>query len=101
MKERCNFLSNELFNVDKNLGPALLEVRGLCLLSQEIRYLELNINDAYKYEDFKRLQENYRHGVADSKMDHIESSIKDLVVNNCKKSLYAFKEENRIPIKGI
>jgi len=35
----------------------------------------------------------------DVKLDTVESSIKEVLVNNCKKSLVAFKEENRIPLK--
>lgn len=31
------------------------------------------------------------------KFEKLESEIKDLVLNNCKRSLQAFKEENRIP----
>jgi len=38
--------------------------------------------------------------VTDVKLDTLENHIKDLVVDNCKKSLVTFKEENRIPIKN-
>ena len=35
----------------------------------------------------------------DVKLDTVENSIKDVLINNCKKSLISFKEENRIPLK--
>jgi len=43
------------------------------------------------------MQETYRISATDLKFDKLESGIKDLVINNCKRSLQAFKEENRIP----
>jgi hypothetical protein len=35
----------------------------------------------------------------ETKFETFESTIKDYVVNSCHKSLIAFKEENRIPIR--
>jgi hypothetical protein len=61
--------------------------------------MDHNIAQPIKYEDFKKAQENYRMSVTDIKLDTVENKIKDLVMLNCKKSLLAFKEENRIPLK--
>lgn len=100
MKECSQVLNQQLFSVDRNLGPALLKVREFCLISQEIRYLEINMTEPSRYEEYKRIQENYRMSFMDVKLDTLENHIKDLVVDNCKKSLISFKEENRIPIKN-
>ncbi|KAL4466850.1 hypothetical protein ABPG74_010447 [Tetrahymena malaccensis] len=97
MRECSHVLSQQLFSVDRNLQPALLEIRGLCLMSQEFRYMEMNINQPLKYEEFKKTQESYRVTATDYKLDKLENGIKELVMSNCKRSLQAFKEENRIP----
>jgi dynein heavy chain len=54
---------------------------------------------AMRHEEFRAHQESYRLQHTDVKLDTIESSIRDVLVENCKKSLIAFKEENRIPMK--
>ena len=58
------------------------------------------MTEPHKYEDYKKAQEHYRMTITDVKIDTIENNIKDLVMENCKKSLISFKEENRIPIKN-
>lgn len=35
----------------------------------------------------------------DVKFDTYENQIKDIVISSCQKSLYTFKEENRIPLR--
>ena len=93
-------LHQQLFSVDRQLRVTLLEIRRLCLLiSSDIRYFESNIPESLKFEDFKSLQEAYRIQTMETKFETFESTIKDYVVNSCHKSLIAFKEENRIPIR--
>jgi len=53
MKNISNFLNQSLFSVDKNLGPALLRVRELCLMSKKISYIDTSISQAKKYDEFK------------------------------------------------
>lgn len=59
--------------------------------------MEMNITQPQRYEDFKKTQESYRVTATDYKLDKLENGIKELVLSNCKRSLQAFKEENRIP----
>ena len=74
-------------------------MRELCLASQKIQFFDIQITEPQKVEDFKLYQEAYRLQNTEVKFDQIENSIKGILVDNCKKSLQAFKEENRIPIK--
>ncbi|EGR31243.1 hypothetical protein IMG5_115030 [Ichthyophthirius multifiliis] len=97
MRECSNVLQQQLFAVDRNLQPAILEIRGLCLESQDFRYMDMNISSAQRYEEFKKTQEAFRLSNTDFSFERMESEIKDLVVQNCKRSLQSFKEENRIP----
>jgi len=51
------------------------------------------------YDEFKKNQESHRMTVTDVSLDMIENSIKEILINHCRKSLTSFKEENRIPLK--
>ncbi|EGR30170.1 hypothetical protein IMG5_139330 [Ichthyophthirius multifiliis] len=98
MMRECSYvLSQQLFIVDRNLQPALLEIRNLCLESQEFSYVDLSMGPPQKYEEFKKSQENFRISSTDFKLEKLENNIKDIILNNCSKSLEVFKEENRIP----
>ena len=46
-------LNRRLFTVDKNLGPALLKIRELCIMSKKISYIDVNIVLPLKYDEFK------------------------------------------------
>jgi len=100
MKKCSDQISKSLFLVDPTLSQALLKIRDLCVISEQTRFIEMNLIEPARYEDYRHIQDNYRLQVTEAQLDSLDNQVKDQLVENCRRSLLNFKEENRIPVKG-
>ena len=66
-------------------------------METDIRFIDSK-QETLSHEEFRVAQETYRTNFLESKFNAYEKQIKDTLVSCCQKSLYTFKEENRIPI---
>ena len=99
IKERANFLKNQLFFLDDTLRDPLLSMRTQTYRIMKSDIMDLSTEDVRTLDTFYSSQSQKRQELA-SKLEEIETTIKELVSSACNRSMEEFQKQNRTTIQN-
>mmetsp|Transcript_7627 Transcript_7627/g.14387 ORF Transcript_7627/g.14387 Transcript_7627/m.14387 type:complete len:3920 (+) Transcript_7627:928-12687(+) len=98
IKERCDFLSKELFILDEKLRESLLSVRRQSYIITRWELVDMKFDSIRTIEEFNRDQDSKRESLA-SQLEELEAKIKSIVALSCQESLNAFRRDKNTSLQ--